>query len=73
MYLVEDGKIRLPFSSINGVGENAAVSLEEAAKIGGFLSQDEIIQNTGVTKSVVDALTEIGALKLPKSNQISFF
>ncbi len=73
MYSVEDGKIRLPFSSINGVGENAAVSLEEAAKIGGFLSQDEIIQNTGVTKSVVDALTEIGALKLPKSNQISFF
>lgn len=29
-YVVEDGKIRLPFASIPGCGENAAISLENA-------------------------------------------
>ncbi|MGN0556713.1 MAG: PolC-type DNA polymerase III, partial [Acutalibacteraceae bacterium] len=73
MYVVEDGKIRLPFSSVSGIGGNAAESLEEAAKIGGFISQDDIIQNTGVTKSVLESLCAIGAINLPKSNQISLF
>ena len=74
MYIVEDGKIRLPFSSVSGIGGNAAESLEEAAKIGGFISQDDIIQTTGVTKSVLDSLVAIGGLKnMPKSNQMSLF
>ncbi|MGN0173153.1 MAG: PolC-type DNA polymerase III, partial [Acutalibacteraceae bacterium] len=74
IYAIEDGKIRLPFSSVNGVGENAAVALEEAAKIGGFVSQEDIQQTSGVTKSVIQALVDIGTLDfLPKSNQISFF
>ena len=74
VYSIEDGKIRLPFSSVNGVGENAAVALEEAAKIGGFVSQEDIQQASGVTKSVIQALVDVGTLDfLPKSNQISFF
>lgn len=74
IYAIEDGKIRLPFNSVNGVGENAAVALEEAAKIGGFVSQEDIQQASGVTKSVIQALVDLGTLDfLPKSNQISFF
>ncbi len=74
VYQIEDGKIRLPFSSINGVGENAAIALEEAAKIGGFVSQEDIQQSSNVTKSVIEKLDELGVLSfLPKSNQISFF
>ncbi len=73
-YVIEDGKIRLPFSSINGVGSNAAIALEEAAKIGGFVSQEDIQQSSNVTKSVIEKLDELGVLSfLPKSNQISFF
>lgn len=74
VYKIEDGKIRLPFSSVNGVGENAAVSLEETAKIGGFISQEDIQQASGVTKTVMESLVNIGTLDfLPKTNQISFF
>ena len=74
IYQIEDGKIRLPFSSVNGVGENAAVALEEAAKIGGFVSQEDIQQASGVTKTVIQSLVDIGTLDfLPKSNQMSFF
>lgn len=74
IYQIEDGKIRLPFSSVNGVGENAAVALEEAAKVGGFVSQEDIQQASGVTKTVIQSLVDIGTLDfLPKSNQMSFF
>lgn len=74
-YAVEDGKIRLPFLSLKGVGETAANALENAT-IGGrqFLSVDELQQATGVSSTVVEGLTSAGALGgLPKSNQISFF
>ncbi len=73
-YTIEDGKIRLPFSSVSGIGANAAIDLENAAKIGGFVSQEDIQQTSNVTKSVVQKLDELGVLDfLPKSNQISFF
>ena len=75
LFLIEDGKIRLPFSSISGVGENAAEQIAEAAKReGGYMSKDELITLGGLGKSVVSALTELHALDfLPDSNQISFF
>ncbi|MDQ5983635.1 MAG: DNA polymerase III PolC-type [Eubacteriales bacterium SKADARSKE-1] len=73
-YVVEDGKIRLPFSSLAGIGENAAKGLESEGKLGKYISVDDLQARTGVTKSVVEALDEIGALKeIPRSSQISFF
>lgn len=73
-YLVEDGKIRLPFSAIAGVGETAAKALEEAAKQGEFLSHDDIQCRSGISKPVIDALKEMGALEgIPESMQISLF
>ncbi|MBQ2676001.1 MAG: PolC-type DNA polymerase III [Clostridia bacterium] len=74
VYVMEDGKIRLPFAAVPGVGENAAIALEEAAKKGGFISRDDIQQAAGVSKTVIEALVEAGTLDfLPKSNQISLF
>ncbi len=73
-YIVEDGKIRLPFAAVGGVGENAAIALEEAAKTGGFVSQEDIQQAANVSKTVIEALDEMGTLSfLPKSNQMSLF
>ena len=43
MFMVEDGKIRLPFSSLPGVGEAAAISLAEAGKKYEYLSIEDII------------------------------
>ncbi len=74
IYAVEDGKIRLPFAALKGVGAAAANSLEEAGKQGTYISVDEIQNRAGVSKSVIEMLDQAGALEgIPKSSQISFF
>ena len=73
-YVVEDGKIRLPFSSLAGVGESAAQNLQESRKEGEYLSIDDVQMRSRVTKAVIETLENAGVLSsLPKSNQISFF
>ena len=73
-YVLEDGKIRLPFSSIPGVGGAAAEALEEAASKQKYLSIEDIQQSAGVSKSVIESLEQLGVLDfLPKTNQLTFF
>lgn len=74
MFIVEDGKIRLPFSSLPGVGETAAISLAETGKKTEYLSIEEMQIKTKVTKAVIETLKEVGILKnLPESSQMSLF
>ena len=73
-YVLEEGKIRLPFSSIPGVGGAAAEALEEAASKQKYLSIEDIQQSAGVSKSVIESLEQLGVLDfLPKTNQLTFF
>lgn len=74
MFLVEDGKIRLPFSSLAGVGEAAADSLAECGKQGEYLSIEDMQIKTKVTKAVIETLRAAGVLSgLPESSQMSLF
>ncbi len=76
VYKIEDGKIRLPFSAIAGVGETAAKAISDAVHDGGgeFISCDDLMARAHIGASVVDSLRECGALgDLPASNQISLF
>ncbi|MCL2539323.1 MAG: PolC-type DNA polymerase III, partial [Oscillospiraceae bacterium] len=73
-YLVEDGKLRLPFISLKGIGESAARSLKEAADAGGYISAEEMLSHPGITQSLIDTLETCGALgNLPKTSQLSLF
>ncbi len=76
VYKIEDGKIRLPFSAISGVGDTAAKAIFDAVNDGNgdFISCDDLMARAHIGSSVVDSLRECGALgDLPASNQISLF
>ncbi len=73
-YIPEDGKLRLPFVSLKGLGANAAKPLEEAGKQGEYLSVDDVGTRAGIGSGVMDILRQNGVLKnLPESRQVSFF
>ncbi len=75
-YRIENGKIRLPFASLEGAGGIAAESLYQVRYDGQgeFLSVEDLQLRTGVTKTVIGALEKAGALRgLASTTQISFF
>ena len=73
-FLIVDGKLMPPLSSIDGMGEKAAEAVAEASKDGPYLSRDDFRQRTKASKSVIDYMVELGILSdLPESNQLSLF
>ena len=74
MFVVEGQKIRLPFSSMAGVGDAAAESLANGGKKGEYLSIEDLQLRTKVSKVVIETLKAVGALSgLPESSQLSLF
>ncbi len=74
VYRVEDGKIRLPFNCIDGVGETAAEALYHSVQETEFFSIEDFMAKTKTSKGLVETLDSMGAFgDIPKSNQISFF
>lgn len=74
----EDGhkKIRLAFSSIDGLGESAANALEKARDDGEgeYISRDDIQRRAGISSAIITKLDELGALDgIPDSSQMSLF
>lgn len=73
-YLPENGKMRLPFGALSGVGEKAAYSIYEAAQKGDFVSREDFQIEAGVSKTIIQNLSDLGAMNdLPDTNQISMF
>lgn len=73
-YVPENGKMRLPFGALSGVGEKAAYSIYEAAQKGNFVSIEDFQIEAGVSKTIIQNLADLGAMNdLPDTNQISMF
>ena len=71
---VEDGKIRIPFCALGGVGEAAAISLADAGHKYEYLSIEDMQLKTKASKSVIETLRECGALDgLDESAQMTLF
>ncbi len=71
-FLPENGKIRVPFNAIPGLGDEAAKKIVAARDEGALLSRMELQEKTGVSKAIMQLLTESGALDgLAETNQIS--
>jgi DNA polymerase-3 subunit alpha (Gram-positive type) len=74
-FLIEDGKLRPPFVSISGLGENAAISLMEGRAGKDFLSIEEVVAACPkVSKTHIQMLKDAGAFgSLPDTSQVSLF
>ena len=73
-FLIIDGKLMPPFSSIEGMGDKAAEAVEAAAADGTYLSRDDFRQRTKVSKTVIDLMNDLGLFEgIPESNQLSLF
>ncbi len=73
-FIPENGKMRLPFGALGGVGEKAAYSIYEAAQKENFISKEDFALEAGVSKTIIQMLDDLGALgDLPDTNQMSLF
>ncbi len=73
-FQIIDGKLLPSFNSIDGLGDNAAIAIAEAAKDGPFLSKDDFRQRTKVSKTIIELMSDLGLFgDLPDSNQLSLF
>ncbi len=62
-----------PLNAFAGVGEAAAESIMAAAEKEQFLSQEDLKNKAGITKAVIETLSENGVLRdLPETSQINF-
>ena len=73
-FLVEDGNLRCPFTSLGGLGESAAVPIVEARQAGPFLSVEDLVQRARVGSGVVELLRQHGSLEgMSETSQVSMF
>ena len=55
-FLPENGAIRMPFSALSGLGENAAQKIIKAREEEPFFSVEDLQTRAGLTKSVIEIL-----------------
>ena len=73
-FVIENNKIRMPFSSVAGLGEKAAIKILRERENGKFLTIDGFKSRTQVSKTVIEKLIEMKVFEgVPASSQISFF
>ncbi len=73
-FLMEDGKIRMPFTAVKGLGNAAAESLMKAKEDGEYISCEEVQDRAGISSAVLESLRQLGALEgLPESSQMTLF
>ncbi len=73
-FSIEEEGIRMPFSVMNGVGENAAYNIVRARDEGDVFSQEEFRVRAGISTTVCELLNKEGVFgDIPVSAQLSLF
>lgn len=73
-FLIAEDGIRPPLNTLQGVGANAALSIEQARTEGEFISLEDLRERTKITKTAVEILRKHGALDgIPETSQLSLF
>ncbi len=73
-FILGENGIIPPLKCLEGVGETAARNIVKEREIEKFISVEDLINRTKISKTVVEALRDHGCLSnLPETNQISLF
>lgn len=73
-FIIKNNNLLPPLKSLQGMGQNAAASIERERKKGEFLSIEDLQNRTKITKTVIETLLKHGCIEgLPSTNQLSFF
>lgn len=73
-FLIDGNTLLAPFNALPGLGTNAAISIVKARAEGEFLSKEDLLSRSRISKTILEYLEEQGALQgLPESNQLSLF
>ncbi len=73
-FLPENGKIRMPFNALSGLGDTAAAKIIEARDNHEIYSIEDLKQYAGIGKTVIEVLRENHVLdNLQETNQFSMF
>ncbi len=74
-FIMEDEKsLRVPFTSLGGLGESAAVNIVREREKGEFLSIEDLKERTKVSSAVIELLRTHGTLEgIPETSQVSMF
>lgn len=72
--VVGEKRILPPMTSLQGLGENAAINIQVEREKGEFISKEDLRKRSKVSKPVIEVLTNHGALeKMSDRNQLSLF
>ena len=73
-FLPENGNIRMPFSSLGGLGDSAADNIIKERNVEPYFSVEDLQIRAKLSKSVIDILRRNGALDdLSETDQLSMF
>ncbi|MCL1881429.1 MAG: PolC-type DNA polymerase III [Oscillospiraceae bacterium] len=73
-YMISDNSLILPYSAIEGCGENAARRIYEVIEGGEYLCIDDIRTKSALNKTVLEKLSDTGFFgDLPETAQMSLF
>ena len=73
-FLPENGKIRMPFNSLVGLGDTAAEKIIKTRSEGDIYSVEDLRERTGISKTVIEILRRNHVLDgLTETNQFSMF
>jgi len=73
-FLPEDGKIRMPFNSLTGLGDGAAEKIIKAREASEIYSVEDLRNRSGVSKTVIEILRRNHVLDgLSETNQYTLF
>ena len=74
-FIIEENGLMPPFSSLQGLGVNAAQGIIEGRNgVEEFRTVEEFREKTGVGKTLIELLKESGVLKgIPDTNQLTLF